>query len=351
MDLPVSIQAYRGFGSARMVCVAGQVMMGPAARVRPRRHGRQGPGGWRRVLASARLAISTTVPRARVRILCAGAEQELVTDGHGYFSACLELPPGTPDALWRDYAIELVAPAPSEPVVEHGEVLGSTTASHRVIVSDIDDTVVRTGVSNKLVMLWRLFVHSASQRTPFPGIAALYRGLHEGADGTEQNPMIYVSRSPWSIYPTLEAFFRQHEIPLGPVLQLRDWGISLRHPFPRRARGHKREVVDRVLDAYDPLPVVLIGDSGQHDPELYLDVARRQPERVEAIYIRDLGHSHTRSAELTAMASELDTLGIDLVAAADTADMARHASRRGWISPDQLSSVTQTPTAEPRRAS
>ena len=76
-----------------------------------------------------------------------------------------------------------------------------------VVISDIDDTVMQTGVANKLRMLWRLFVEDAQSRVAFPGVGALYRALHAGASGDEQNPMLYVSRAPWGIYEVLEEFF------------------------------------------------------------------------------------------------------------------------------------------------
>ena len=60
-------------------------------------------------------------------------------------------------------------------------------------------------------------------------MSALYRALHAGAAGDEGNPMLYVSRAPWGIYDILEEFFQHHDIPAGPVLFLREWGISWKH--------------------------------------------------------------------------------------------------------------------------
>ena len=67
-------------------------------------------------------------------------------------------------------------------------------------------------------------VQDAAQRSDFPGVAALYRGLHAGAGGDEGNAMLYVSRAPWGIYDILDTFFRDRGIPVGPILFLREWG-------------------------------------------------------------------------------------------------------------------------------
>ncbi|MGD2083367.1 MAG: DUF2183 domain-containing protein [Chromatiales bacterium] len=339
LDPPVSIQPFRGFGSDRTVCISGQVMFGRGTQVHRPRAQDERRRLWRRLVDALRLAISPRVPRARVRVLCGGTTREVVSDRHGYFSVCLEIPPQKTAALWREYLVELVEPETGEAVSGRGEILVATPASRRVIVSDIDDTVIFTGVSNKLMMLWRLFAHGVQERVPFPGIAALYRGLYGGGDGGEQNPLVYISRSPWSIYPTLEEFFQYHSIPIGPVLQLRDWGITLRHPYPRRARGHKHALLERVLEVYPDRPLVLIGDSGQRDPELYLAIAREHPDRIAAIYIRDLRLSKRRSAGLSAMRDELDGLGVAMVAAATTDEMARDARERRWISLRDLDEV------------
>ncbi len=337
-DIRVSIQPYRGFGNGRIVCVAGQVMFGAGSRMQRLRDPDTRRRLWHRLADALRLAISPQVPGARLRIHCAGVVRELVADGHGYFTSCLEIAHEEIAPLWREYMVELVDPQGDETVSGRGEILSRTPAAQRVIVSDIDDTVIFTGVSNKLRMLWRLFDHGAEDRVPFAGIAALYRGLH-GGQGSEQNPMIYVSRSPWSIYPVLEEFFQLHHIPIGPVLQLRDWGITLRHPFPRRARSHKQEQVDRVLAVYPDLPLVLVGDSGQRDPELYVAMANRHPGRIAAIYVRDLRLARRRTVELGAMQAVMSRLGVPMVVADNSEAMAIDAAQRGWISGKHLAEV------------
>ena len=60
--------------------------------------------------------------------------------------------------------------------------------------------------------------------------------------------MLYVSRAPWGIYDILEAFFQHHAIPVGPILFLREWGISLRSPLPRRAVDHKRHLIEAMME-------------------------------------------------------------------------------------------------------
>ncbi|WP_419539944.1 App1 family protein [Methylobacterium oryzae] len=218
------------------------------------------------------------------------------------------------------------------------------------MVSDIDDTVMRTGVANKLKMLWRLFVEDAESRVAFPGVAALYRALHAGAGGDEGNPMLYVSRAPWGLYEMLSEFFQRHGIPAGPVLFLREWGLSWTHPLPRRATDHKQALIRHMLALYRDLPFVLIGDSGQHDPEVYAQVVEENPGRVLAVYIRNVSRDSARVEEIVRLAGAVARAGSSLVLAADSVAMAEHAAAIGLIAETGPRRETARITPEPSGA-
>lgn len=333
-----TIRAFRGFGSARTVFINGQVTRGAIDSADTQASQLQ-RGLWQRSLDAMKLAVTPRIPRARVRIDCAGVTTEKETDRHGHFFATLRLDEREANAPWQHYQVHLTVPASTETVACVGEVLIPDDFAERIVVSDIDDTVIYTGVANKLMMLWRLFAHGADDKVPFPGICGFYRSLYRGPDDEQRNPIIYVSRSPWSIYPVLDAFFLMHDIPIGPVLQLREWGISWRHPFPRRARSHKAEVLDRVAQCCPEYRLLLIGDSGQKDPELYRDFALRFPQRVEAIYLRSVDRGAKRAAELEKIRSELAELDVPMVVAKTTEEMAFSARIQGYISEEALISV------------
>jgi len=52
---------------------------------------------------------------------------------------------------------------------------------------------------------------------------------------------------------------------------------------------HKVEKIVFLMDFYPELNSVLIGDSGQHDPEIYAEIIGKFKFRVEAVYIRQVG--------------------------------------------------------------
>ena len=143
--------------------------------------------------------------------------------------------------------------------------------------------------------------------------------------------MLYVSRAPWGMYDMLGEFFRQHEVPVGPVLFLREWGLSWRHPLPRKAEDHKRELISHMLALYGNLPFVLIGDSGQHDPEVYAKIVSDHPGRILAVYIRNVSRDAGRIVEIKRLAASIAAAGSSLVLAANSAAMTKHAVSLGFI--------------------
>ena len=90
---------------------------------------------------------------------------------------------------------------------------------------------------------------------------------------------------------------------------------------------------------YCELPFILLGDSGQRDPEIYAQVVRENPGRVLAIYIRNVSRDTARVAALEQLAAEVARVGSTLLLAADTFAMAEHAARRGLIAPAALQLV------------
>ena len=123
-------------------------------------------------------------------------------------------------------------------------------------------------------MALRVLFSNAHTRMPFAGVGALYRALEKG-HGEEHNPIFYVSNGPWNLHDLLVEFFRLNEIPLGPIY-LRDWGTHLL--LARKPTGtHKRMQIGQIMSFFPDVPVVLIGDSGEHDPEIFLDVVEGVP--------------------------------------------------------------------------
>jgi phosphatidate phosphatase APP1 len=334
----VVIQPYRGYGSRSEVFLIGRVFRQSS----PNSETNRG------VLLTnlrdiGRRIARRAIPNAVVTIRFYGAEENFNTDKDGYFR--VHLSPALPPPLDRSWhPMDLFLPQPHA-VQAQAQIFIPPASCRYVVISDIDDTIMETGVANKLRMLWRLFVEDAQSRVAFPGVGALYRALHAGTSGDQQNPMLYVSRAPWGIYEVLEEFFDRHGIPVGPILFLREWGISWTSPLPRKAEDHKRELIHNMLTLYSDLPFVLIGDSGQHDPEIYRQIVLEHPGRVLAVYIRNVSRDPKRIREIEGLAKAVAGAGSSLVLVADSAVIAEHAVSLGLVPPETVSEVRDERTA------
>lgn len=320
------IHAYRGYGSERELFLVGRVFLQAAL------HGESRYHSLRRDMADIRRRITRRgIAEAEVVARFHGCSQTVYTDDDGYF--CIHLHPDEmpeSDSVW--HRVHLTATADEEHADAHGEVFVPQQQARFVVISDIDDTVMHTGVANKAKMVWNLFFQEAQSRLAFPGVAAFYRALHEGTSGGEQNPMLYVSRGPWGIYEVLEEFFHLHRIPAGPVLFLREWGIRMTRPVARKATNHKLNLIREMMSVYQGLPFVLIGDSGQRDPEIYSQVVRDFPGRVTAVYIRNVSlNDDDRRQAIEVLAEEAVEHGVSLLLAADSEAMAAHAVEHDLI--------------------
>lgn len=334
---PLKIQAYRGYGTTEKLHLKGRVLVDKD--VQP---ASEADTLWENLVSMYKRLNAHPIPGAEVRVRFQDTDETLTTDENGYFDAWIETGGRIPrDRAWHDVDLELVSPTNDAqgPVHETAWVLVPSARAHYVVISDLDDTVVKTGATSVLTLARESFLGNAYTRLPFPGVAAFYRALRDGAAGDARNPLLYVSRSPWNLYDLLSQFFRIHDIPVGPVLFLREWGLSEEGLTVASVRGLKYRLISRMLDLYQDLPFILLGDSGQKDPEIYQALVEQYPGRVLAVYIRNVRREPERLDSVAALAKKVAEQGSTLVLADDSLAMAKHAAEQGWISPARLPKI------------
>ncbi len=329
---PLRILPYRGYGTVERVLIQARVLEDREVR----------PAHLRRTLVGSAIAsyqryATREIARARVAVRWGEKRWEGTTDEEGFLELWVPPPAGVRPG-WNMVELELLGPEPEGVPVVSAPVLVAGPEAEVGIISDIDDTVIVTGVTHPLKRAWALFLTEHRTRLPFEGVDAFYAALKEGAGGQADNPIFYVSSSPWNLYEHLDEFLALHRIPSGPLL-LRDWGLS-RHGFaPGGGHGHKLDKIRGVLGTLRRLPFILIGDSGQEDAEHYRTIVREFPERIRCVYIRNVSRRARRAAELARIAQEVREAGSELVAVDDTVSAARHAAVRGWIRWEEVQRV------------
>lgn len=314
---PVHIHPYVGHGNAEFIVVRGRVLADPPLDV----DAPDGPA-WRRALEVFNRFESDEVPGVEVEIEIDGEKATAVTDDEGYYEA--RLPTGSGGGLWR-HGTATARGATAEVAA----VVPDAAPGDLLVISDIDDTVLETGAQRFWQMARATIFGTFRTRSHVAGMAELYRGLVYGPTGDTENPVFYVSSSPWNLHDFLTAFIDHRGLPRGPLF-LRDLGID-ESVFIKSGHGdHKGAAIDEILDTHPARRAILVGDTGQHDPEIYTGVARARPDRIAAIYLRDVADPE-RDAEVDELARGIGDLGTEVVRAEDPRAFAAHARDAGFL--------------------
>lgn len=209
-----------------------------------------------------------------------------------------------------------------------GEILIPSSQAQFGVASDIDDTILHTGVVSTLK--WKVIYNSifrhAKNRIPLEGAADFYHKLHKGLSGENANPIFYVSHSPWNLYRYLELFLRQNKFPKGPIL-LRSLSNFLKKK-PQDEKPQKQKEILNLLKTYPDLPFILIGDSGEHDPDIYMEIAEEFPNRILAIYLRSVQHKK-KMLRVKGLVENYKTTMVLMVES--SAQAIEHATKNGFV--------------------
>ncbi|WP_316667474.1 phosphatase domain-containing protein [uncultured Propionibacterium sp.] len=236
--------------------------------------------GWRNFL-------ELPAPHRPVRLTVAGRTRTLRTDRRGYVDTTVGsgLEPG-----W--HTVRLAAADGTEAEVPV-QIVGPDERFG--MISDIDDTIISTWMPRLFLAVWNSFFQLEGNRQAVPGMARMYQRLlaeHPGA------PIFYVSTGAWTSIHFLKRFMARHGFPRGALL-LTDWG-----PTPtawvRSGTDHKRNAMAELAGEFPGIRWVLVGDDGQHDPELYREFAQKHPDRVRAVVLRSLSPTEQVLAHGTA---------------------------------------------------
>jgi len=209
-----------------------------------------------------------------------------------------------------------------------GELLIPEKRAEYGVISDIDDTILHTGVKSflKLRLLKNSLLTNAYSRIPLKGAPEFYQKLHLGKHGENKNPIFYLSNSPWNLYQYLKLFLDFNKFPKGPIL-LRNF----RGPFDRSLKPekpHKQKEIINILKTYPDLNFILIGDSGEHDASIYTDIAVQYPDRILAIYLRSVRHKK----QMQRIRSIVDNFKTTPVLMVDTSlEAEEHSRENGFI--------------------
>lgn len=322
---PIRIQPFFGYRNGERLRISAR-----ALRTRATDFGAV-TGRWQAMRTMLGQFLSREVAELPVRLEVAQADgaaarYDAVTDSEGY--------------VHFDVALPRARPRPAQPVwdtaVLHWEdhygahcvdgfILDPGSDARLAVISDIDDTIIETGVTGGIARIarnWRrVLAELPSERLLVPGADLFYNALGGGAvlaegaghlgerhDAT-RNPFFYISSSPWNLFSYLVAFQRGRGLPLGPLM-LRDWGPNAA-TFGGKSHGsHKRHAIDELFAFYPQLDFALVGDDTQADLIAFGETVAQYGQRVRAVFVRQAGEA--MSEEEVAARSVIEAAGVPL---------------------------------------
>lgn len=258
--------SYGGYATMEVAVVRGRVARGKA--------GDNGEGAskarklWRTTMAF----FGRDVEHAGLRIISGGRAAQVVADDEGFFEARL---PGPLPAGKQRFQVLLESKRWQAPALElELDVVDGRTG--HVIITDMDDTLIATGVTgSKASMVKRMAMSDARDIQAFEGAAeTLSTFVAQGV------PVVYLSASPVELGERLLSFLALRGFPAGAIFlrHYEDEGIG-------NPTAYKQARFAKVLADFPGRQLILFGDNGEKDPEIFAALAR-DTGRVAAIYIR-----------------------------------------------------------------
>ncbi len=342
------IQPYRGYGNEDKLFVRGRVIE-DSGLSQPEENDKI----YQNVLAMIKRYSSSGIEDVEVFAEFQGFKKKCRTDEDGYFAFNM---PVKDKMINKDgwQQIRFYMKGKGRNIVEaKGEILFTRKQVQFGVITDIDDTLLISHATNARKKLRLMLFKNAMTRMPFDGVAAFYCAMEKGITGKTTdylNPFFYVSSSEWNLYDLLADFCHHHQLPKGPFL-LRQVSVSLGKIW--KAGGgnhyHKLDKIRNILELHDKREFILIGDSGQHDAEIYKQVVTEFPGMIKTIYIRDVRPS--KHEWVKAIAEEVREMGTEMLLVKDTEEAAVHAIKEGYLPHEALKNIVDEKTYNQRMES
>jgi len=325
MNNSVSIKLYHGYGHSHNLVIYGNVF-----KFKARTTQNYSNNLFVNIAYLLKLFIIKPYPNVQVRLSFYDQTIIQVAEYDGFFKfeweALQELATG-----WHDVVVEALD--------ENGEVLANCAGTVYVpnitqfaFISDVDDTIMVSHSATIFRRLRELFIKNPHTRKTFPGVQLHYSLLalsHTSED--KPNPFFYVSSSEWNLYDYLVETFRFNKLPEGIFLlnQIKMWTNLLR----TGKTGHEGKLlrVMRIIAAFPNQKFVFFGDNSQQDPNIYATISAKYPEKVEAVYIRNIVPAHAERTRETL--SSIQQLGIKTCLFRNSSEAITHSRTIGLIAP------------------
>jgi len=273
---------YDGYGSSERFMIEGRVV-----EIDKRSTAKDDDAWYKNLWRSVRTLKNDEQDGVKLRLTVGSNAADAISDEEGYFR--VSITPARPmPGGWHPVTVQ------GKRTQGSGQLLIVPKTNTLGVISDIDDTVLVSDVTNKNKLLKKTFLQNHKQRQTFPGTADFYRRLLAQNPEPQAAPMFYVSASPRQLSDNISAFLAHNHYPRG-VLVTKLINGNGRDPLLDQQQ-YKLAKIEAIFTALPWVKFILIGDDGERDPEIYRTLQEKHPQRVAAIYIRKVHPDPQRKA-------------------------------------------------------
>lgn len=160
------------------------------------------------------------------------------------------------------------------------------------IISDIDDTIKLTNVLDKKDFLQNTFIKE------FKAVPDMAKTFKQWRRQYKNCAFHFVSASPYQLYEELNDFTTKAGFPPASfhlkTIRPKDKTILQLFADPL---VYKRNQIKLILREFPSRTFILVGDSGEKDPEVYASIYKDYSSQIRAIYIRNVNNANATRME------------------------------------------------------
>jgi phosphatidate phosphatase APP1 len=277
-----TVKVYHGYGHRDNLIVYGHVLAGQKAVQTTYRN-----NPILNIFNLAKLFFIKPLGGVKVRLQWRNQTFDTVTAQDGFFKFQWQSETEVTDG-WHQISVQLIDNQGNAVTTGEGKMF-IPEATQYGFISDIDDTVLVSHSAKTGKKLRVLFTKNPRSRKTFADVVKFYNLLALAhTQPTLLNPFFYVSSSEWNLYDYLNEFFKHNGLPKGVFLlsEIKRW-YQLIKTGGTKHQG-KLIRVARIIDAFPQQRFILLGDNSQSDPAIYAAIANKYPDKIVAIYIRNI---------------------------------------------------------------
>ncbi len=229
---------------------------------------------------------SIKVPNAKLEINFGFRKENVKTDEYGYYKLKMVLGNGNKLPIGTNkYSVKIVEEGYSSEET-FGDLIIIPENVDYGIICDIDDTILQSNVSRKIKLLLNTFMSNEQDMKPIPGMNILINNLHLGPNKTNQNPVLYLTASPFDLIDKINSFIRTNFFPAGPIIMKKLRGEDKDKLFD--SYNYKVKKLHEIFTKFPNMNFVLIGDNTEKDIEAFNLMDRYYNGRVKIILIMNV---------------------------------------------------------------